>query len=97
MDAVASPTLKIWPLIGQKFSAFGQSIELHSHVNEVVSIFPPNAKIMTKSTANSLRLFFHYFLPPMAKQTLPLSELETGGNDNRLHQIWANYKTSFKF
>ena len=38
-DAVASPTLKNWPLFGQKFSKFGQSTQLHSHVSEVVSIF----------------------------------------------------------
>ena len=31
-DAAASPTLKNWPLFGQKFSKFGQSIQLHSHV-----------------------------------------------------------------
>jgi len=30
-DAVASPTLKNWPLFGQKFSKFGQSVQLHSH------------------------------------------------------------------
>jgi len=35
-DAVASPTLKNWPLFGQKFSKLGQSIQLHSHVSEVV-------------------------------------------------------------
>jgi len=38
-DAVASPTLKNWPLFGQNFSKFEQSIQLHSHVSEVVSIF----------------------------------------------------------
>jgi len=31
-DAVASPTLKNWLLFGQKFSKYGQSIQLHSHV-----------------------------------------------------------------
>jgi len=36
-DAVASPTLKNWPL-------FGQSIQLHSHVSEVVSIIQTKAK-----------------------------------------------------
>jgi len=36
--------LKNWPLFGQKFSTFGQSIQPHSHVNEVLSIFPTNAK-----------------------------------------------------
>jgi len=30
-DAVASPTMKNWPFFGQKFSKFGQSIQLHSH------------------------------------------------------------------
>jgi len=43
-DAVASPTLKNWPLFGQKFSKFGQSIQLHSHVSEVVSIFQTKVK-----------------------------------------------------
>jgi len=43
-DAVASPTLKKWPLFEQKFSTFGQSTQLHSHVSEVVSIFPTKAK-----------------------------------------------------
>ena len=45
-DAVASPTLKNWPLFGQKFSKFGQNIQLHSHVSEVglVSIVQTKAK-----------------------------------------------------
>ena len=43
-DAVASPTLKNWPLFGQKISKFGQSIQLHSHVSDVVSIFQTKAK-----------------------------------------------------
>ena len=43
-DAAVSPTLKNWPLFGQKFSKFGQSIQLHSHVSEVVSIFQTEAK-----------------------------------------------------
>jgi len=43
-DAVASPTPKNWLLFGQKFSKFGQSIQLHSHVHEVVSIFQTEAK-----------------------------------------------------
>jgi len=43
-DAVASPTLKNWPLFGQKFSKFGQSVQLHSHVSEAVSIFQTKAK-----------------------------------------------------
>jgi len=43
-DAVASPTLKNWPLFGQKFSTFGQSMQLHSHVSDVASIFPTKAK-----------------------------------------------------
>jgi len=43
-DAVASPTLKNWPLFGQNFSKFGQSVQLHSHVSEVVSIFQTEAK-----------------------------------------------------
>jgi len=43
-DAVASPTLKNWPLFGQKFSKFGQSIQPHSHVSEIVSIFQTKAK-----------------------------------------------------
>ena len=42
--AVASPMLKNWPLFGQKLSKFGQSIQLHSHVSEVVSIFQTEAK-----------------------------------------------------
>jgi len=40
-DEVASPTLKNWPLFGQKFS---KRIQLHSHVSEVVSIFQTRAK-----------------------------------------------------
>jgi len=43
-DAVASLTLKNWPLFGQKVSKFGQSIQLHSHESEVVSIFQTKAK-----------------------------------------------------
>jgi len=43
-DAVASPTLKKWPLFGQKFSTFGPTLQLHSHVSEVASIFPIKAK-----------------------------------------------------
>jgi len=43
-DAVASPTLKNWPLFGQKFSKFWQSIQQHSHVSEVVSIFQTKTK-----------------------------------------------------
>jgi len=43
-DAVASPTLKNWSLFGQKFSKFGQGIQLHAHVSEVVSIFQTKAK-----------------------------------------------------
>jgi len=43
-DTVTSPKLKNWPLFGQKFSTFGQSVQLHSHINEVASIFPTNAK-----------------------------------------------------
>jgi len=43
-DAFASPTLKNWPLFWQKFSKFGQSIQLHSHVSEVLSIFQTKAK-----------------------------------------------------
>jgi len=38
-DAVASPTLKNWPLFGKKFSTFGQSMQLHSLISEIVSIF----------------------------------------------------------
>jgi len=41
-DAVASPTMKHWPLFGQKFLKFGPSIHLHSHVSE--SIFQTKAK-----------------------------------------------------
>jgi len=59
-DAVASPTLENWPLFGQKFSTFGQIIQLHSHLGVVVSILPATAKIL-------LRLFCHSFLPLMAK------------------------------
>jgi len=43
-DAVASPTLKNWPLFGQKFSKFGQSIQLPSHASGAVSIFQTKAK-----------------------------------------------------
>jgi len=43
-DALASSTLKNWPLFGQKFSTFGQSIQLYSHVSEVVSIYPTKTK-----------------------------------------------------
>jgi len=43
-DAVASPMLKNWPLFGQKFSKFGQTVQLHSHVSELVSIFQTKAK-----------------------------------------------------
>jgi len=43
-DAVASPTLQNWPLFGQKFSNFGQSIQLHSHASEEVSIFKTETK-----------------------------------------------------
>ena len=43
-DVVASPKLKNWPLYGQKFSTFGQSIQLHSRGSEVVSIFPTKGK-----------------------------------------------------
>jgi len=43
-DAVASPMLKNWPLFGQKFSKFGQSTQLHSHVSEVVSTFQTKKK-----------------------------------------------------
>jgi len=42
--AVASPKLKNWPLFGQKFSTFGQSMQLHSRVSEVVFIFPTKAQ-----------------------------------------------------
>ena len=43
-DTVASPTLKNWPLFGQRFSKFGQSLQLHSHASDVVSIFLTKAK-----------------------------------------------------
>jgi len=43
-DAVASPTLKNWPIFGQKFSKFGQSMQQHSHVGAVVSIFQTKTK-----------------------------------------------------
>ena len=42
-DAIASPTLKNWPLFGQKFLKFEQSIQLNPHVSEVVSIFQTKA------------------------------------------------------
>jgi len=68
-DTVTFPTLKNWPLFGQKFWTFGQSIQLHSHVNELV-YFPNKGKIMAKSTAkywpkrkNNLRLFCNSFWP----------------------------------
>jgi len=47
-DAVVSPTLKNWPLFGQKFSKFGKFIQLHSLVSEVVSI------VQTKVNNNQL-------------------------------------------
>jgi len=43
-DAVASPAVKNWSLFGQKFSKFGQSIQLHLQVSEVVSISQTKAK-----------------------------------------------------
>jgi len=43
-DAVAFPKQKNWPLLGQKFAIFGQSIQLQLRVSEVVSIFPTKAK-----------------------------------------------------
>ena len=43
-DAVTSPKLKNWPLFGQKFSIFGQSIQLHLRESELVSIIPTKAK-----------------------------------------------------
>ena len=43
-DATASPMLKNWPLFRQKFSKFGQSLQLHSHVSEVLSIFKTKEK-----------------------------------------------------
>jgi len=82
-DAVTSPTLEIWSLFGQNFSTFGHIIQLHSHLSEVMFIFLLSAKAL-------LRLFCHSFLPLMAKQTLPLNELELFDNSNSLHQIWAN-------
>jgi len=65
-DAVSSPKLKHWPLFGQKFSTFGQSIQVHSRVSEVASIFPTKAKSWPKRQ-NDLRLFCHFFSPLMAK------------------------------
>jgi len=64
-DAVASPNMKNWPLFGQKCLTFGQSIQLHSRVSEVVSIFPTKAKQCPKQQ-NNLRLFCHFFSPLMA-------------------------------
>jgi len=43
-DAVASPMLKNWPLFGQKISTLGQPTHLHSHISEIVYIFPTKAK-----------------------------------------------------
>jgi len=43
-DAVASPTMKNWHLFEQKCSKFGQSIQQHSLVSEVVSIFQTKTK-----------------------------------------------------
>ena len=55
-DVVASPTLKNWPLSGQKFWKFGQSIQLHSHVMRQClfcklrqNINQINGKIMAKT------------------------------------------------
>jgi len=52
-DAVASPTLKNWPLFGKNFSTFGQSMQLHSHISEVVSMFlrQNNGQIIGKIVA----------------------------------------------
>jgi len=58
-DAVASLKLKNWPL-------FGKSIQVHSRVSEVVSIFPTKAKQWPKRQ-NNLRLFWYFFLPLIAK------------------------------
>jgi len=53
-DAVVSPKLENWPLFGQKFSIFGQIMQLHSHLIEVMLMLPSAAKAL-------LRLFCHFF------------------------------------
>jgi len=52
-EEVTSPTLRNWPLFGQKFSKFGQSILLHSHVSEVVSIFQTETKLQPNQRQNN--------------------------------------------
>ena len=61
-DAVASPKLKNWPLFGKNFSTFGQSIQLHSRVSEVESIFPTKAKYWQKRQ-NNLTILPFFFTP----------------------------------
>jgi len=88
-DAVASPTLEHWPLVGQKFSTFGQIIQLHSLLREVDSMLPSTAQVL-------LRLILPFFASDgkidclTAKQTVHLSELESFGNSSSFHHIWAN-------
>jgi len=43
-DAVTSPTLEKWLLFGQKFSTFGQIIQLCSRLSGVVSILSSTEK-----------------------------------------------------
>ena len=43
-DAVISQTMKNWPIFGQKFWTIGQIMQHHSHISEVVSIFPTKTK-----------------------------------------------------
>jgi len=62
-DVATSPTLKNRPLFGQKFSTFGQSMQLHSRISEVVSIFPRqyNGQINGKIIAKTAKLIYGYF------------------------------------
>jgi len=63
-DAVAFPALKNWLLFGQKFSKFGQSIQLNSRVSEVASIFQTEAKYQSNQRQNNgqnVKIVWNYF------------------------------------
>jgi len=63
-NGVASPTLKNWPLFGQKFSKFGQSMQLHSYVSELVlfsKLRQKNNQINSKIIANTAKIVSDYF------------------------------------
>jgi len=72
---------KIGHYLGKNFSKFGQIMQLHSYSSEGVSILPSTAKPLLKP--------FCLSLPLITKRLLPLSELESFGNSNSLHQIWV--------